>query len=58
MDTATKFVRDEFVRVKPAEKQLYVHVSCATNIDMMKKLIKDIMEIIIEINMRKASAPF
>ncbi len=43
--------------MKPASKQVYAHVSCAIDVEMMKRIISDVMQIIIEINLRKA-APF
>lgn len=54
-ESAKKYIKSLFIQCKPSEKQLYVHVSTATNIGTMKKLVKDVMSIIIEINLRKAS---
>ena len=51
------YIKEKFMKMKPENKQAYAHVSCAIDVQMMKKVISDVMQIIIEINLRKA-APF
>ncbi|XP_077992984.1 guanine nucleotide-binding protein G(q) subunit alpha-like [Glandiceps talaboti] len=52
-ETATDFLQEEFMSRKPTEKTVYPHVTCATNTEIMKTVIADVMDIIVLINMRK-----
>ncbi|XP_070540657.1 guanine nucleotide-binding protein subunit alpha-14-like [Ptychodera flava] len=52
-ESATDFIQEEFMSRKPDDKTVYPHVTCATNTEIMKTVIIDVMDIIILINMRK-----
>ena len=54
-ESCIKFIRGEFLQRKPEEKQVYPHVSCAIDVELMKKMIDDVLQIIIQINLRKAA---
>ena len=51
------FIKEEFKKKQRENKPLYTHVSCAVHIDTMKSLINTVLQIIIEINLRKAAHP-
>lgn len=40
---------------KPADKHVYLHVTCATDTDVMKAVLKDVFEILVDINLKKLS---
>ena len=54
---AIAFIKDQFVKRQPKDKTVYTHVSCAIDTDLMRCIIRDVMNIIVEINLRKANMP-
>ncbi|XP_064629902.1 G protein alpha i subunit-like isoform X2 [Lineus longissimus] len=57
-EACIKYIKDEFLRKSPQGKHIYTHVTTATNIELMKTIIQDVLHIIVEINLRKASQPY
>ena len=51
------FIKDQFTKRQPKDKSVYTHVSCAIDTELMRCIIKDVMNIIVEINLRKANIP-
>ena len=49
------YIRELFLSKKPADKHMYLHVICATDTDVMKAVLKDVFEILVDINLRKIS---
>ncbi|KAK2163670.1 hypothetical protein LSH36_75g03006 [Paralvinella palmiformis] len=56
-DSCIDYVTERFQQRKPAEKEIYCHVACAIDRQLMKTLIDNVMQIIIGINLRLAGAP-
>ncbi|KAL9982674.1 hypothetical protein ACROYT_G004745 [Oculina patagonica] len=54
-DRALNYIRDLFLSKKPADKHVYLHVTCATDTDLMKAVLKDVFEILVDINLKKLS---
>ena len=54
---AIAFIKDQFVKRQPKDKTVYTHASCAIDTDLMRCIIRDVMNIIVEINLRKANMP-
>lgn len=54
-DECLEFIQQKFLEKKPTNKHVYMHVSCAINVDHMKKVLDNIFEMIVEINLRKCS---
>ncbi|XP_013396545.1 guanine nucleotide-binding protein G(o) subunit alpha isoform X1 [Lingula anatina] len=52
-DDALGFIKDEFYRRAPPGKSLYTHVSCAINVDLMKTIIENVLQILVDINLRR-----
>lgn len=50
-----KYIRELFLSKKPADKQVYLHETCATDTDVMKEVLKDVFEILVDINLKKLS---
>lgn len=55
-ESVTSFIREEFHKRKPVNRHIYTHVSCATDVPLMKTIIHDVMEVIIEINLRRVKS--
>ncbi|XP_046567236.1 LOW QUALITY PROTEIN: guanine nucleotide-binding protein G(t) subunit alpha-2-like [Haliotis rubra] len=53
-DTCLKYIREQFLQHKPGHKQVYIHVSCAIDVQMMKDILSNVVDIIVELNLRKA----
>ena len=53
----TQYITQLFNQRKPANKEIYCHVTCAIDRDLMKTIIDDIMQIIININLKMAGTP-
>ncbi|PFX27361.1 Guanine nucleotide-binding protein G(t) subunit alpha-2 [Stylophora pistillata] len=49
------YIRELFLSKKPADKDMYLHVTCATDTDLMKAVLKDVFEILVDINLKKLS---
>ncbi|KAJ7390356.1 hypothetical protein OS493_025607 [Desmophyllum pertusum] len=49
------YIRELFMSKKPADKHVYLHVTCATDTDVMKAVLKDVFEILVDINLKKLS---
>nr|XP_058953948.1 guanine nucleotide-binding protein G(t) subunit alpha-2-like [Pocillopora verrucosa] len=49
------YIRELFLSKKPADKHMYLHVTCATDTDLMKAVLKDVFEILVDINLKKLS---
>ena len=43
------------MKKKPANKNVYLHVTCATDTDVMKTVLKDVFEILVDFNLKKLS---
>lgn len=54
-DKALTFIRDLFLKKKPENKNVYVHVTCATDTDLMKDILDDVFQILVDINLKKLS---
>nr|AGJ70286.1 G protein subunit alpha 12a [Terebratalia transversa] len=54
-DASIKYIRNKFFATAPQNKMIYPHVSCAIDIDLMKVIIDDVLQIIMEINLKKAA---
>lgn len=52
-DECLKFIQQQFMNKKPSHKNVYMHVSCAINVDHMKKVLDNVLDMIVEINLRK-----
>ncbi|CAG5130130.1 unnamed protein product [Candidula unifasciata] len=55
MDSCLNYIRDQFANNKPKNKQMYWHNCCAINVPMMKELLGCVVDLIIDINIRKSS---
>jgi len=55
-DKAVSYVKEQFMSRKPADKHIYVHVTCATDTDPMKTVLQNVFEILVEINLKKIAA--
>lgn len=49
-----KFIKDQFLLHKPGHKQAYIHVSTAIDIAGMRQVLTNVVDIIVEINLRRA----
>lgn len=49
------YIRELFLSKKPTDKHMYLHVTCATDTDLMKAVLKDVFEILVDINLKKLS---
>ena len=38
---------------KPENKKVYLHVTSATDTDLMRTVLKDVFEILVDINLKK-----
>ncbi|CAH1783763.1 unnamed protein product [Owenia fusiformis] len=54
-EAGLSFIKQEFMRLKRSSKQVYTHVTTATNMDVMKTIIRDVLQIIVEINLKKTT---
>ncbi|KXJ18400.1 guanine nucleotide-binding protein G(i) subunit alpha-2 [Exaiptasia diaphana] len=52
-EKAVSYVKQEFLSRKPADKDIFVHVTCATDTDPMKTVLQNVFEILVEINLKK-----
>jgi hypothetical protein len=52
-DKALSYVKEQFMKRKPENKHIYVHVTCATDTDPMKTILQNVFEILVEINLKK-----
>ncbi|KAK3723793.1 hypothetical protein QZH41_007102 [Actinostola sp. cb2023] len=52
-EKAVSYVKKQFMIRKPENKQIYVHVTCATDTDPMKTVLQNVFEILVEINLKK-----
>ena len=41
------------MKKKPENKKVYLHVTCATDTDLMRTVLKDVFEILVDINLKK-----
>ncbi|KAL4231060.1 guanine nucleotide-binding protein subunit alpha [Mactra antiquata] len=57
-DACVKYVRDVFHQHRPCHKQVYTHVSCATDVEMMSDILAKVLNIIAEINCKKSGKLF
>lgn len=49
------YIRDLFLKKKPENKNVYLHVTCATDTDLMKDILNDVFEILVNINLKRLS---
>ncbi|BFZ01815.1 hypothetical protein BsWGS_04854 [Bradybaena similaris] len=54
METSLKYIKEQFNKNKPENKQLYTHVCCALDVPSMKELVATVLETILEINIKKS----
>ncbi|BFY99006.1 hypothetical protein BsWGS_02045 [Bradybaena similaris] len=54
-DSCLKYIRDQFADNKPTNKHMYTHFCCAINIPLMKDLLACVIDLIIDINIKKSS---
>ena len=54
-EEALSYIQEQFLTRKPENKRMHVHVTCATDTDYMKRVLKDVFEILIDINLRGMS---
>ncbi|CAH3117131.1 unnamed protein product [Porites lobata] len=52
-EIALAYVQDLFMKRKPENKKVYLHVTCATDTDLMRTVLKDVFEILVDINLKK-----
>ncbi|KAK6186201.1 hypothetical protein SNE40_008286 [Patella caerulea] len=52
-EASLKFIKDQFIQHKPGHKQVYIHVSCAVDVKMMRDILSSVIDIIVEINLRR-----
>lgn len=52
-EACVKYIRDLFHQNRPCHKQVYTHVSCATDVAMMSDILPKVLDIVTEINYRK-----
>ena len=57
MDASLAYVKRLFMERPPKDKQVYAHITTATNVDLMRAIINDVMNIVIEVNLKKANQP-
>ena len=57
-EAVVKYIRELFHQHRPCHKQVYTHVSCATDVMMMRELLSKVIDIVTEINLRKSAAAF
>ena len=55
-DKAVQYIRGQFLARKPDDKNVYVHVTTATDTDLMKTVLKDVFEILVDMNLKKISS--
>ncbi|ESO95038.1 hypothetical protein LOTGIDRAFT_188884 [Lottia gigantea] len=53
-EACLKYIKDQFIQHKPGHKQVYIHVSCAVDVKMMKDILSSVIDIVVEINLRRA----
>ncbi|XP_032220508.1 guanine nucleotide-binding protein G(o) subunit alpha [Nematostella vectensis] len=53
---ALEYVKEQFMSRKPADKHIYVHVTCATETDPMKPVLEDVFEILVGINLKRIAS--
>ncbi|XP_041370762.1 guanine nucleotide-binding protein G(o) subunit alpha-like isoform X2 [Gigantopelta aegis] len=56
VEASLKYIKDQFLQHKPGHKQVYIHVSCAIDTSLMKDILANIIDIIVELNLRKAGS--
>lgn len=54
-ESGLNYIRELFLSKKPSDKHVYLHVTCATDTDVMKAVLKDAFEILVDINLKKLS---
>lgn len=54
-EASVKFIREMFHQNHPCHKQVYTHVSCATDVEMMSDLLAKVLDIVAEINARRSA---
>jgi GTPase SAR1 family protein len=54
VESSLRYIKDQFIQNKPANKLMYTHVCCAVDVPSMKDLLSTVLESIMEINMKKA----
>jgi len=47
------YIRETFLKKKPPNKNVFLHVTCATDTDLMKEVLRDVFEILVDINLKK-----
>ncbi|XP_052227931.1 guanine nucleotide-binding protein G(i) subunit alpha-3-like isoform X2 [Dreissena polymorpha] len=57
-EACIKYIREQFHQHRPCHKQVYTHVSCATDVVMMSDLLSKVLNIVAEINFRKTGGLF
>ncbi|KAK3590192.1 hypothetical protein CHS0354_041249 [Potamilus streckersoni] len=53
-EACVKYIRELFHQHRPCHKHVYTHVSCATDVSIMRDILSKVLDIITEINLRKA----
>ncbi|XP_035674326.1 guanine nucleotide-binding protein subunit alpha-11-like isoform X3 [Branchiostoma floridae] len=54
-EDCTDFIQGEFLKRKPVKKTVYPHITCATDTNLMKTIISDVHNIIVDINLRRVA---
>ncbi|XP_025093514.1 guanine nucleotide-binding protein G(o) subunit alpha-like isoform X3 [Pomacea canaliculata] len=52
-EVSLRFIKEQFLQNKPGHKQLYIHISCAVDINLMRHILANVLDIIMEINLRR-----
>ena len=52
-EKAVTYVKEQFMARKPEDRDIYVHVTCATDTDPMKTVLQNVFEILVEVNLKK-----
>nr|KAG5686293.1 hypothetical protein BaRGS_033937 [Batillaria attramentaria] len=52
-ESSLRYIKEQFLQHKPGHKQLYIHLTCAVDITGMRDILANVMDIIMEINLRR-----
>ncbi|XP_076461591.1 guanine nucleotide-binding protein G(o) subunit alpha-like isoform X2 [Babylonia areolata] len=53
-EASLRHIQEQFLQHKPGHKQLYTHVTCAVDVGRMKEVLANVMDKIVDMNVRRA----
>nr|CAA87631.1 G protein alpha-a subunit [Lymnaea stagnalis] len=54
VDASLKYIKEQFLQSKPAQKQVYSHATCAIDVPHMKDLLATVVDCIVDINVKRS----